>query len=208
MGVITKVEACKKNKNRANIYIDGEFALSCFLEVCYLNKIKPGLEISEENLKQLVLAEEIAKAESYATGLLGKFSKTETEVKRKLTEKGYSPEVIKPVLEKLKKYGYVNDQTFAKNYVSTYKTTKSKAVIKRTLKQKGISDLIIAELEFDEENEISAAEVLANKWIKNKEKTRDNFYKLNNYLYNKGFSPEMCKKTTNRLFRNILIEDE
>ncbi len=207
MGVVTKVEACKKNKNRANVYVDGEFIMSCFLEVCYLNKIKPGLEISEERLKQIVLSEEIAKAESYATRLLGKFSKTETEVKRKLAEKGYSPEVIKEVLEKLKKYGYVNDLTFASNYVATYKSTKSKAVIVRALKQKGISDYVINELDFNDENELTAAEVLANKWIKNKEKTRDNFYKLSNYLYNKGFKLDTCKKVVNNLFQDFLIEE-
>ncbi len=207
MGVVTKVEVCKKNKNRVNIFVDGEFFMSSFLEVCYLNKIKAGLEINEANLKQIILAEEIAKAESYAIKLLSKFIKTEHEVKQKLTEKGYSSEASSEVISKLKKYGYINDEQFAINYKNANEHTKSKVYIKQHLKQKGISENIISKLKFSSEAELNTAIGLANKWLKNKERSKENMYKLNNFLYGKGFSSDICRRVVS-LMSVEHIEDD
>ncbi len=200
MGTITKVEICKKNKNRVNIFVDDEFFMSSFLEVAYLNKLKVGVEIDEQNLKKLISDEEVAKANSYAIKLLSKFIKTEAEVKNKLQERGYSPETVEVVTKKLKEYGYINDKLFAENYKNTYACSKSKMVIKQQLKIKGVSGSIIDELQFDENSEIETATHLATKWLKNKEYTKENYFKLLNFLYGKGFSRNVCTKTLSKFF--------
>ena len=208
MGIVTKVEVCKKNKNRVNVFVDDEFFMSSFLEVAYLNKIKVGTKIDEANLKKIILDEEIAKANSYAIKLLSKFIKSEAEVKQKLTERGYSPETIEAVMQKLKEYGYVNDKQFAINYLNSNQHLKSKLVIKQQLKQKGISTEIIDNLKFFSEIELNTATTLANKWFKNKEHTKENLFKLNNYLYGKGFSSEICKRAMSMVDNTFEMEDE
>lgn len=194
MGIVTKVEVCKKNKNRVNIFVDNEFFMSAFLEVAYLNQIKSGTVINEKNLNELLSSEELKKAESYAIKLLSKFIKTEIEVKKKLLEKGFSVQTINLVLSKLKTYGYVNDKAYAKNYKAFNENNKSPLLIKQQLKQKGVSDELINNLTFDYETELNTAKKLALKWLKNKTITKEILFKLSNYLYSKGFNPEICKK--------------
>jgi regulatory protein len=40
--VITAIEVQKRNKNRVNIYIDGEFTFSCSAELVYTHGLKNG----------------------------------------------------------------------------------------------------------------------------------------------------------------------
>lgn len=202
MSIITKLEVCKKNKDRVNIYVDDMFFTSAFLEVVYLNKLKVDQEIDEKHLNEIILKDEIQKAESYAIKLLSKFLKTEFEVKKKLKERGYSDSITKQVIDKLKNYGYVNDESFSNNYKSFNEQSKSEYVIKQQLKLKGISDNIISNLSFDKNCEFLSAQKNANKWIKNKEHTKENMFKLSNFLYGKGFKSETIKKVINQLSEN------
>ena len=58
MSKITKIEPQVKNKDRVNIYLDGEFKLGCSLELAMLNHLKNDVEISDEQLEQLVFENE------------------------------------------------------------------------------------------------------------------------------------------------------
>ena len=57
-------------------------------------------------------------------------------------------------------------------------------------------------LSFDKNCEFLSAQKNANKWIKNKEHTKENMFKLSNFLYGKGFKSETIKKVINQLSEN------
>ena len=58
MAVITKIEQQAKNKDRVNIFLDGEFKLGCSLDIAILNHLKEGVEVGEQKLEELVFENE------------------------------------------------------------------------------------------------------------------------------------------------------
>ena len=100
MSKITKIEPQVKNKDRVNIYLDGEFKLGCSLELAMLNHFKNDVEISDEQLEQLVFENEKTQALNKAVTLLGKNLKTRRQMRTYLNDKGYSKTIVDYVLEK------------------------------------------------------------------------------------------------------------
>ena len=43
MAIITKIESQKKNNDRVNIYVDGEFFMAVFTELIYTFNLKKGM---------------------------------------------------------------------------------------------------------------------------------------------------------------------
>lgn len=106
----------------------------------------------------VVLSEKLA-CIKYAVYLLGISDKSERQLRTKLMEKGYKPEVCDMALDVLKRNGYVSDERFCRRKCEILANSKlfGRRRIISELVQKGISsDLcsqIIDELEIDfEEN--------------------------------------------------------
>ncbi|MFA5039552.1 MAG: regulatory protein RecX [Candidatus Omnitrophota bacterium] len=87
-----------------------------------------------------------ARAKAYALRLLKYRQKSEQEIRRKLLEKGYGPDVIEETIVFLKKTGLVDDRLFARLWVeSRIKRPLGRLRLKRELKEKGIAPAWIDE---------------------------------------------------------------
>lgn len=187
MSKITKIEPQVKNKDRVNIYLDGEFKLGCSLELAMLNHLKNDVEISDEQLEQLVFENEKTQALNKAVTLLGKNLKTRRQMRTYLNDKGYSKSIVDYVLEKLSEYNYINDINYAKIYIRSVKNKYGKVKIIANLRQKGVSDKDIDEVMQEFESDTDSIMALAQKYMKNKEVNQDNIAKLYRHLLSKGF---------------------
>lgn len=187
MSKITKIEPQVKNKDRVNIYLDGEFKLGCSLELAMLNHLKNDVEISDEQLEQLVFENEKTQALNKAVTLLGKNLKTRRQMRTYLNDKGYSKTIVDYVLEKLSEYNYINDINYAKIYIRSVKNKYGKVKIIANLRQKGVSDKDIDEVMQEFESDTDSIMALAQKYMKNKEVNQDNVAKLYRHLLSKGF---------------------
>ncbi len=197
MAEITKIEVQKKDKNRSNIYLDGEFFCGLQNEVVIGKNLKVGSEIDEEKLKEIVLESEKHVAFNKALTLLNTRFKTKHELKTYLKEKGFDEFVIDETIEKLIEYKYINDEHYVEAYINSNKDKKSKKVIELDLLKKGVSqktiDLAIENLESESELILS----LYTKYIKNKEQTFENKQKAIKYLMGKGFAYDDIKNAIN-----------
>ena len=187
MSKITKIEPQVKNKDRVNIYLDGEFKLGCSLELAMLNHLKNDVEISDEQLEQLVFENEKTQALNKAVTLLGKNLKTRRQMSTYLNDKGYSKTIVDYVLEKLSEYNYINDINYAKIYIRSVKNKYGKVKIIANLRQKGVSDKDIDEVMQEFDSDTDSIMALAQKYMKNKEVNQDNISKLYRHLLSKGF---------------------
>lgn len=187
MSRITKIEPQVKNKDRVNIYLDGEFKLGCSLELAMLNHLKNDVEISDEQLEQLVFENEKTQALNKAVTLIGKNLKTRRQMRTYLNDKGYSKTIVDYVLEKLSEYNYINDINYAKIYIRSVKNKYGKVKIIANLRQKGVSDKDIDEVMQEFESDTDSIMALAQKYMKNKEVNQDNVAKLYRHLLSKGF---------------------
>lgn len=142
---ITALKAQKRNPNRINVYLDGIFAFGLARVVAAWLQV--GQTLSEEKIDSLQNEDTLEVAYQKSLHLLGYRPRTENEVRRKLTEKGFSGEVIDSVSERLKSSGLIEDRQFAKSWVENRATfrPRSHRLMAIELRQKGVTDDAIQE---------------------------------------------------------------
>lgn len=206
--IITEISVQKKNKKRCNIYVDGSFscALDSFTVLKY--NLKVGQEITTERLEELSFESEKDKALSYAFDYISKYFKTEKQLKDKLYEKGYMRPVVDYVMEKVKEYGYVNDERYVKAYIESNGKKKGTKLLKYELKGKGVSDEILNEIKRDERSEKAACKAFAEKFFSKNEMTKENVRKLYQRLYARGFSYDIVSETLDSIRSEVEDDGE
>lgn len=189
--IVTDLTAQEKNKERCNVFIDGEYAFSLPLEIVVLKKIKKNSELSTEEIEELKKESEKSFALKRATDYVLKYFKTKKQVREYLIKKGFSFESVDYAILKLSEYGYIDDKAFVKQYIESVCTKEGARLSDYKLMKKGISKKVVDEVRAENEFETSAgARITAEKYLKNKDKTRENLSKAFRYLIGKGFSYE------------------
>ncbi len=193
MGKITEISVQKKDKSRCNIYVDGKFVCGLKTETVMLNRIKVGGEIETEELSALQFESEKATAFDKALTHISVTQKTEKEIRDFLTKKGYLPEVISYVVDKMKEYKFINDETYAETYAEYAVKKKGKKLIKMELKNKGVSDKDIQNAVENLQGENETAKKIAEKYMRGKTVDKVNLQKTFRYLLSKGFDYEIAR---------------
>ena len=139
MPKITLIELQKKNKERCNLYIDGEYHCPLSLEVVMKHGLKVGQEVELSSFDALAAEDEQKKATDTALKYLA-FARTRAEVEKKLREKGFAEETVTATIEKLLGWGYVNDEEYALAFArEKARAGKSRREIEYALGLKGIA---------------------------------------------------------------------
>jgi len=101
----------------------------------------------------------------YAIWVIGKYPKTEKELRIKMYQQGYDSEMVKRTLEKLKSENFVNDEFFAESYLNSEVIRKGRPlmVITQKLEMRGIEKSIITKLVHDLDEDIQEG---VSEWIK------------------------------------------
>lgn len=185
---ITQIEQQKRDKERVNIYIDGVFYCGLNMETVIKHKLKVGLEIEKETLDNMQLDSEKQTALNKTVKYISKAMKTQKEVVTYLKGKGYVYQVINFVLEKLKEYNFVDDETYVNLYIKQSSSSKGKRRLQFELKNKGIDEKLVMEKVSEIDTDRETALRLGEKFLQRKkvdEKTRE---KLFRFLTYRGFS--------------------
>ena len=110
---------------------------------------------------------------------------------------------INNIIEKLELKGYLNDEKYAINYVSSaLRSLKGKKSIIYSLRKLGVDTIYIENaINLDEnEDELTYAIKYANKQLNSNTKSKKYFIEsLKNKLYSRGYNKEIIEKTINNL---------
>ena len=110
-GTITALRFQKRNKDRVNIYLDGQFAFGlAAIEAAHL---KVGQTLSDDEIIKLRMRDDIERAYGRALDYLSYRPRSESEVCRRLREKDVADQVVAVVIGRLKRAGLVDDRAFA-----------------------------------------------------------------------------------------------
>ena len=209
MPQITKITP-QKNQDRYNVYIDNQFAFGVDKIIFVEKGLKEGKEISRKDIDEIIKKDKIAKFLDLANAFLSMRPRSEGELKEYLAKKISKTEQVKfyeaaksPIIAKvlavLKKYGYIDDKSFTKWYVSSRLKTNQKSVrmIKYELKKKGISGEILEKLDFsvsqDRKSAINAVQKKIERWQKlTPLEFKKKFF---SYLLLRGFDYETINET-------------
>lgn len=207
MPKITDMQIQKRNKSRANIYIDGEFAFALEMLTVMKLGLKIGKEIDVDTVKTALFDSESSVAFGKAVDYLARAMKTTKQMRDYLTKKGYAPDVVECVIDKLKGYKYLDDETYAKLYTQQSKTHKGQRRIKQELLNKGISHTEVdSQVQIDEDDQLATATTLAQKYLKNKDRDIKTMQKLQRFLLYRGFDFDIVNSVI-RNFKDVSTDD-
>lgn len=188
---ITELSLQEKNKNKCNLFIDGQFKSGILLETAMKYRLKADMEIEEQELNDILLESSKSEALSRAIAYISRRQKSKREVKDYLLSKGYDEKVVWYSIDKLKEYGYIDDKEYSRRYIESVSRGQGKRLTEYKLMMKGVRKEDIAgayeEVDIDESQN---ALFVAQKHIRNKEINKENLAKTYRYLIGKGFSHE------------------
>jgi regulatory protein len=199
---ITALKTQKRNPNRINVYVDGEFGFGVSRIVAAWLSV--GQELSDERIIGLKIDDEIEVAYQQALRFIAYRMRSSKEVERYLLLKGTSQETLSQVLGRLNRSGLVDDSRFAQLWTENRSELRprSRRSISSELHLKGISEDVIAEtlseMLPEEDLAYQAGLKYSRKLI---ELDRYAFIrKLGGFLARRGFTYDVIKPVTIRLW--------
>ena len=138
--LITDIQAQKRNRNRVNIYLGGQYAFS--LDRMAAAWLTVGRTLSDEDITHLQEKDEFQTALSRALHFLSYRARSHQEMLTYLSNKGYEPAVIERVIARLKEEKLVDDLDFAQNWLDNRQRfrPRSQSLMKLELRQKGVAE--------------------------------------------------------------------
>ncbi len=135
--LITAVEPRKKSLSA--LFLDGEFAVNIDTETLLKSGYKPGRELDDEQLHELIQASEGRRAGEKALYLLEHRSHSQKELADKIS-RVTSREAAEAAAERMAELGLVNDEEYARNLAAELLGRKGYSVsrTRQELLQKGI----------------------------------------------------------------------
>ena len=91
-------------------------------------------------------------------------------------------------------YDFINDESYVDSYLSHHLKKDGVRKIKQQLLAKGVSEELIDSAINDIDDQVEQIMALKEKYMKNKEDTKENYLKLYRYLVGKGFRPDEIMK--------------
>lgn len=197
---ITAIKQQVKNSERVSVFADGKYGFSLSLNQLVESKLKIGVEIDENELKKLVKLSAEGKLKARALEWLLSRPHSEKEFKDYLRRKKAEPELIETWAEEFSQKKYLNDETFAKWWVESRRSSKNSSNRKlyMELRQKGIDKAIIDEqlIDTQQDEEQALKNLIAKKSKLTKYKSDP--HKFTSYLISQGFSYSLVKEILNK----------
>ncbi|MDV2886546.1 recombination regulator RecX [Alkalihalophilus pseudofirmus] len=215
---ITKVSVQKRSKERYNIFIDRgqgeEYGFSVDEDILIKIGLRKGLEIEEDELKEILDKDEEKKTHHLALHFLSYRMRSVKEMMEYLQKKERESKHIDTVVKRLLDQNLLNDEMFAASYIESKKLTllKGPLKLKQELSQKGVGQAHIeTALEgFTEDEQIDKLI----KWIAKKESRKPKQsvsaykQKLAGQLMNKGFTHSIIEQAMREVTFEVDNEEE
>jgi regulatory protein len=140
MAKITAIEPQKRDPDRVNIHLDGNYAFG--LARITAAWLKVGQELSEDKIASLQVEDDRERAYQQAMLFLSYRARSESEIRQNLSKHDFPQDVVEQTLERLRENQLANDQQFARAWVENRNTfrPRSRRALQMELRQKGLSD--------------------------------------------------------------------
>lgn len=204
-GVVTAMKVQKRNPQRVNVYLDGEYAFG--LARITAAWLQIGQALSDEKIAQLKAQDSHEAAYQKALGFLDYRPRSSAEVRKNLEKHGYEPEVIEQVLERLGRSGLVNDGQFAQTWVDNRSEfrPRGRRLLSMELRQKGLDDEAIESALTGLDEEALAYQAALKYQRKLQDLPKPDFRrKLAGFLARRGFSYAVIEPVLERVWQDTL----
>lgn len=207
-GMITLLQMQKRNKERVNVFLDGEYAFAVGLNVA--TTLKKGQRLSVAEIDALKQDGEVDLAFQRAVRYLGMRPRSSAEIVTYLKRKEYDDEIVEVVVRRLHERGYLDDEAFARFWVDNRNRFRPRGAqaLRYELRQKGVErETIDTTLEEQDEDGAAwaAVESKIGRW--NDLDKIEFEQKLMSFLARRGFRFDVCRRAAATAWAQ-LHEDE
>ena len=195
--LVTDIKESSKGKGKFDVYVEGKLAFSLIAADIEYFKIKKGENLPDNKYNFIMENIVYIKAQDLALSYISGKMRTEKEVCGKLRLNGFDEDIVKKVLDFLKKYDYVNDYNYCLAFIrqSLKLNPMGYFAIRQKLKIAGVEDYNI-EKAWNESNvdQLKYAELITDKKLKGKKIADEKeMRKLQDFLLRKGYSYDIIK---------------
>jgi len=201
---ITALTLQKKNRQRINVFLDGEFAFG--LDRLVAGWLNTGQEISDERIAELKSADAREVAFQSALRLLKYRPRTESEIRSRLLKKSISPEVLEEVIERLNRNQMLDDRRFSVEWIENRSEfrPRSRRALEFELRKHGVEQEIIQDSLAEVDDEQLAYQAAARQVRKYQDLEWSEFrIKLARFLNQRGFTYDTIRVVTNQIWNEI-----
>lgn len=145
MPVLTKITPTKQG--RLALFFDEEFAFSVDLETLAQFGLQKDMELTEEELEELMEQTQYKKAKDRAFRLLGYKSYTRHLLRQRLLQEDFPQEIVLDVLDRLEELGLIDDLDYARRCAADLLHLKQYSLsrVRQELRHRGVEDADIEE---------------------------------------------------------------
>lgn len=204
-GTITALVVQKRNKQRVNVYLDGDFSFG--LPLTEAARLRKGQYLSDEEIEALKARDDAESAYERALKFLSYRPRSSDEVRRNLREHGAPTWAIDEALERLERAGLVNDGEFARFWIENRQQFKPRSpqALRYELRSKGVADRVIDEALAGLDAEALAYDAARGYLRRLRSADSDGFRrKLGNFLTRQGFAYPLVRD----IVESLLAERE
>jgi regulatory protein len=143
---ITDIAKVKRKRDLLLVTFSDEATCEIDAETLLISRWVVGTTVGFDERQQTVAQSRLKQAKHYTMDLLGRRIMSETEVRRKLQTRKYSPMVIDACIDDLLRIGLLDDQDFAERYCrdQVQRNQVGPYKLRQDLRQRGISDDLAA----------------------------------------------------------------
>lgn len=195
-GTVTALQIQKRNKERVNVFLDGEYAFGVSLSIGLT--LKRGQRLSASQIDALKEDDEGEVAFQRAVRYLGVRPRSSAEIALYLKRKEYDEKLVESVVLRLHEKGYLDDEAFAQYWVENRNRFRPRGAqaLRQELRQKGVERETI-DTALEEQDEDGAAwaalESKIDRWSDLEKMEFEQ--KAMGFLARRGFRFDVCRRT-------------
>ncbi len=156
MPQVTAIKAQQRRRDRANIFLDGEYAFS--LQKILAAELVRDQELTTQEIAELQARDLAERAYERSLRYLSYRPRSEQEMRRYLENKDVEPDVISQVIDRLRRMRLLDDAAFAEFWVENRESFRPRGAwaLRGELRQKGVASEVIEEALSDLDEESAA----------------------------------------------------
>ena len=199
MPKITKIEVQRKNKERFNLYLDGEFEMGIDINTLAHFNLKKNQEVSPAEMADIQSYEQYRQGINSAINYISYRKRSEREVVKHLSDQEISEPVIAQVIAFCYEQKLIDHEDYAESLKNTMIQTSDKGpeIYKQKLYQAGIETHLIEDYaaRYEEEQSLDQVVKVAEKILRQKKGPPAKVQaKVKQSLLQKGYTYEMIDR--------------
>jgi regulatory protein len=203
-GIITALQLQKRNKERVNVFVDGEYAFAVSLTMAAT--LRKGQRLAAEDIEALKEDGEVDLAYQRALRYLGMRPRSSAEIVTYLKRKEYDESIVDIVVNRLHKQGYLDDEAFARFWVENRNRFRPRGsqALRYELRQKGVErETIDSTLEEQDDDGAAwaAVEGKIDRWVDLEKMEFEQ--KLMAFLARRGFRYDVCRRAAAQAWQQV-----